>query len=102
LKVCLQKFLTGDYHNVVMFWRKDFDMAIAKQRHKSPDTAETRADQAAKLAGKGFYSRAVRKPQSKGFAHGPGVREQMKGKHPVKPEHDWPPPAPATVDMAKL
>jgi uncharacterized short protein YbdD (DUF466 family) len=123
LKVRLQKFLPGDYHNVVMFWRKDFDKAITKQRHKSPDTAETRkdfdkaitkqrhkspdtaetrADHAVKLADKGFYSRAVSKIQSKGLAYGPGVREQLKSKHPTTLEHDWSTPAPATVDMAKL
>jgi hypothetical protein len=101
-KVRLQSFLSGDIHNVAMFWRKDFDKAKAKQRHKSPDKAETRADQAAKLADKGCYSRAVSEIQSKGLAHGPGVREQMKGKHPTKLELDWSPPAPATVDMAKL
>jgi hypothetical protein len=102
LNVRLQNFLSSGYRNVVILWRKDVDKVIAKQRHKSPSTAKICAGQAAKLADKGFYSRAVSEIQSKGLAYGPGVREQMKGKHPTKLELDWSPPAPATVDMAKL
>jgi hypothetical protein len=46
--------------------------------------------------------RMVGRFQSKGLAHGPGKREHMKGAYPTTPEHDWPPPAPAKADMAKL
>jgi hypothetical protein len=83
LNVRLQNFLSSGYRNVVILWRKDVDKVIAKQRHKSPSTAKICAGQAAKLADKGFYSRAVSEIQSKGLAYGPGVREQMKGKHPA-------------------
>ena len=100
IKVRLQTFLSGDYRKVVTFWRKDFDKALAKQRHKSPDTPENRAEQAVKLADKGFISRAAGKIHSKGRAD--GAEEQMARKHPTTPEHDWPAPAPATVNMVKL
>jgi hypothetical protein len=46
--------------------------------------------------------RIVGRFQSKGLAHGPGKREQIKGAHPATLEHDWSPPAPAKADMVKL
>jgi hypothetical protein len=68
---------------VVEYWRTDFDKALAKPRHQSPDTDETRAVQAAKLVDKGFVSRSAGKINSKGLAHGPEVRAQMERKHPI-------------------
>jgi hypothetical protein len=51
-KARLQTFLSGDYRKIVMFWRSDFDKALAKQHHTSADMPKTRADQAADLAEK--------------------------------------------------
>ena len=61
IKVRLQTFLSGDYRKVAAFWRKEFDKALAKQRHKSLGTPENRVELAVKLAEKGFISRIAGK-----------------------------------------
>ena len=56
LKLQLQQFLANDFRSVVTYWRTDFDKELAKPRHQSPDTDETRAVQAAMLVDKGYVS----------------------------------------------
>jgi hypothetical protein len=43
LKLRLQQFLANDFRSVVTYWRTDFNKALAKPRHQSPDTEDTRA-----------------------------------------------------------
>ena len=80
---------------MVTYWRTDFDKALAKPRHQSPDTEDIRAVQAVKLVDKGFVSRGVGKINSKGLA-------QMERKHPTTEEHDWPIPDKADINMGRL
>jgi hypothetical protein len=92
LKLRLQQFLANDFRSVVTYWRTDFDKALAKPRHQSPDTDEAGAVRAVKPVDKGFVSRGVGKNNSKGLAHGPEVGAQMERKHPATEEYDWPIP----------
>jgi hypothetical protein len=102
LKLRLQQFLANDFRSVVTYWRTDIDKALAKPRHQSPDTEDTRAVQAVKLVDKGFVSQGVGKINSKGLAHGPEVRAQMERKHTTTEEHDWPIPGEADINMGRL
>ena len=58
LKLRLQLFLANEFRSVVAYWRTDFDKALAKPRHQSPDTEDTRAVQAVKLVDKDLSAEA--------------------------------------------
>ena len=85
-------------------WRRDYDKSLACKRQAKVASVEDRKKEAAKLAQKGFISRAVDLISSFGIAPCTmKVIQQMLGKHPQTPNHSWEAPVlPPVVSQSTL
>jgi hypothetical protein len=94
--VRLQKFLSGDYRNVVMLWRKDFEQGDRQAAPKESGHGRNPRRRSGQARGQRPLQPRCDQIQSKGLALGPGVREQMKSKHSTTLENEWSSLSPAT------
>ena len=83
-----RQFLIDGYSDFLEDWRPDYGKPHARERWAKVVTVEDRGKEAAKLAQKGFISRAASLISSTGIAPCTmAAIQQMLEKHPQTPGH---------------